>query len=244
MQNRPARRPIDEAARKLAPKRCYTLAAAWLKLVRSVKRLKVGQPVAGLLSRLAGTVAKWHLRRRSIRKDAIWTAIFSRYTTAYRQVLAAAGCARERVGPELTICVLRLHDAVNADPKNRCLPEMMWQACARARILPPEARSGLQARFHLRALLDELPSSDERAAVHYFVFPTQEEREKRKLTGVDIRATYGPDRRRDVELGIDLFAEYLHKKRSKVELLTAGAIPATKLATHDDAWSFLVESIG
>jgi hypothetical protein len=237
-------RPIDKKARWLRGKRSYALAAMWLKLVRAMRKWKNVERLAGWLNRIAGELVSRRWARLLVRREKVWSEIFYRFSSVFRDVLVASGCADAKVASELTVCCVRLHDIVNSDPRNKCLPEMMWQACVLSRNIDADAKLRLQARFHLRALLDEVRPDDERAAVRFFVFSTPEEREERRTLGTNIRDAYGAEERIAVETGLQNFAEYLYKKRSKVETLTNGAITSRGLTTLEDAFSFIVHSLG
>jgi len=243
MRNRPAHRLIGVRALHLSGERCYGLAAAWLRLMHSVRTWRIAEGWILKFSRISGALVGAVARKQSVRREAIWAEIFSRFEAAFRHALLVSTCASHEIGSEMTVCVLRLHDLVNADPKNKCLPELMWMACDSSRTIPSVAKGALRARFHLRALLDEMPSSDERGALRFFIFSTDEERAKRKLAGTTIRNEYGSEQKRAVEIGLANFAAYLYERRGKVQALTGGAISASSLTTAQAAFDLIVDSV-
>jgi hypothetical protein len=226
----PDSRPLKLAAQRLRQMRSYQLAGEWMSHMRWQRRWRRFEDV---------WIIRRTFRKRSIRREKLWSEIFYRFDTVFRSVLAASGFAE--TSEALTLCVFRVHDLVNANRRNGCLPELMWRACRSAKV-PPESSDSLEALFHLRAQLDEMPASDERAAIRFFVFPATEERAGRKQRSESIEDVYGTQQRQSVEIGLKMFAEHLHRERSTVEEQTAGFIVASRLATVNDAFDFIVHS--
>ena len=240
MHNSGNQRPIN---RRLAKKRSYALAAIWLRLARSLRRWESGKRWTEWANRFVGALAGVFVDWKAGRKEMVWDALFPRFDSVFRQVLKASGHPEDSIGQETIKCVFRLDNSVNADPESRCFPELMWRACDIPRNVPVELSTRLRRRFHLRALLDEMPASDERGALRYFVFGNDKERGERKLTGKGLRELYVGDRRDSVERGIEQFSEYLYKKRERVETLTTGVISPDMLATLDDATELIISSL-
>ena len=241
MQNRVVQRPINT---KLEKKGSYALAAGWLRLVRSEKRWESGKQFAGWASRPLGALTGVFVDWKAGRREAIADVFFPRFDSMFKEVLISSGCAKDKVKEETTKCHLKLINMVNADPEYRCLPELMWRSCADFWNVPSAFEMRFHVRFHLRALLDELPTSDERGALRDFVFGDDDERARRKSAGEDLSVTYSQGRRDEVERGLELFTEYLYKKRGKVPELTANVISSGMLSTRDDAEDLVMNNIG
>jgi len=86
--------------------------------------------------------------------------------------------------------------------------------------------------------------SDERAAIRFFVFSTSGEREARRAQRKSIRSFYGVEQRRAVETGLEMFADFLCKKRLMVESRTVGVVSSRILETPQAAFEFIVDSLG
>lgn len=181
-----------------------------------------------------------------VRRDAIWKELSLRFDTAFRHAIVASGYAFEVNDVEdiITHCILELHNAVQADTRGLCLPELMWQACQASMTIPQERRAEIRVRFHLRALLDELPPSDARTALRLLTFSRLEERIARKHDGVQVRNDFGPEREHLVKQGLGLFGQYLHENRTKVEGLTGGVIRASALESLDGALWLITDNLG
>ena len=213
---------------RLEQKSTYWLARDWIGRTRSQAKWEASGKVLGMLVR--GIV-----NRKATRLDRVADALFSRFDGVFEQALAAGHCPEHRFRMETTRCLVELQNVVNADPKAWCLPELMWKVAARHwPIMDKAVGVRVRHRFHLMALIDELPSSDERGALRDYVFGSRE----------GAADTYSSKRKREVEDGIEILAQFLNETRDKVEKLTAGAIPSGLLLTVEDAQDLVMTNIG
>ena len=233
---------MSKEAGNLVNKRCYTLAANWLRKRRLTRKLNIGQKLAGWVASAAGSLVGVARRRQVVKQGDLWRELFVRFDNAFRRVLIASGCADSQVKAETTACVMNLFSLVNADPNSNCLPQLMWEASASSRAFAGSNRTGLANVFHLRALLDEMPKSPERDDLRLVAFQTREERLARKNDGTTIRDAY-LKKQSSVTIGIVQFAEYLYMHRDRVDRLTNGGISVGELTSQPQAFDLIVNSI-
>ena len=224
-----------------ASKRCYTLAANWLRLRRLARRLNAGERIARWLLGLAGSLVGAIRRNRVIKESDLWEELFRRFDSAFRRVLIASNCDDRDVGTRTTACVVEFMNLVDADPANNRVPQMMWRACKVSRPVPAAFHEALENMFHLRALLDEMPYSQSREKIRTVLFPTREQREELSTKGISGTALYAQNQS-SLNSAYRVFALFLHRERQRVERLTRGGVPAAKLSSQRAAFRLIVDS--
>lgn len=229
-------RLISMPATALSRERSYALAARSRELAGSERRWAALQYVLG-------PVARRKLERLAKEHEAVRAELALRFEPLFRNVLVAAGHPQHDHANELLFCWVRLHDLLLKNPRNTCMPEMMWQASAMYRDVPDPSRERLRMRFHLRALLDELPESDARAALRFFVFSTRAESAKRRGGGPDLDTVYDAGTKSALMLGLAQFARHMHNNRAQLESLTCGAICADRCQSVAAAHQYLCDTL-
>jgi hypothetical protein len=162
--------------------------------------------------------------------------LLMRFESLFRDVLRASNCPQSRQDGKMVCCSVGMQDLLNKDSGQTCVAELMWQACERKRTLLPHVKDRLRVRFHLRALLGELPASDERSAVRFFVF-------SRRVPGADVKSLYDAGAREALISGLKQFAHYLFENRYELGVLTGGAISAGQCGSAPVAQRFLCDNL-
>lgn len=232
MMRPPGSQRLISREAKLARRRSYWLVARWRRLDRVITWLEA------IEWRLIAFATDRCLERLGQLQEDVFDELIKRFEPMFREVVIAALGQTQGMREELTICVMNLQTLLMKEPKSSCMPELMWRACITGRRLHGPTRR-LHTRFHLRALLDQLPECDARGAVRFFLFAIREESRERLVAATPIADKYDIGRRAALVLGLQLLADYLYRHRKQLDSLTAGAIRSHDCASRAAAFKFV-----
>jgi hypothetical protein len=225
MHFRDFERPIDSRTLVLRQKTTYQLAEEWFDLNIRLEKWGFAHQLLGVVGGLGRASVRRRVAELEVRESEVWGEILNnRFSSLLLDVCVTARPASPPIQLEEDMVRVVINCRQNGVTRDGCLPEIMWKTASEHYGLDGIAHLNLRRKFHLRALLDEVDASDDRAAVRFFAFGTTEElAEQEQVGGTSLRDLY-PTYKASLHAGYTSFAQKLYELRCKLEKMTLGAI--------------------
>lgn len=195
------------------------LASRYIKCVRKTDAL-------GAPSVWPRPFAGWRLRRLNLRRPALLAELLKRYEGVIHEIYTHGGVLAADKREQAVRSMLReVQNALWTDKSLVCFSEVLWLAITPTLTAGLVLPDRLRRKLHLRAILDELPNSDERGVLRSWVF-AKDSPPPEMLTEETLDL---------IESGFEILADYLLELGSGLDALTQNVIRKAELSNRTHA---------